>query len=149
MPLRRARVAAYPHKLQQVLVTLGSPARVQAQQPRRRRAAATAVVQAAASAASASPPAPPRASPWAAFAALSTPLTNLFPVWVLGAAFWALRHPSTFPSIEARYVTPALAWTMLGMGLTLTFEVRGTGQGEAGVCGGGGWVGGWPGGADL
>ena len=43
----------------------------------------------------------------------------------------------------------ASIWTMLGMGLTLTFEVRGTGQGEAGVCGGGGWVGGWPGGADL
>ena len=50
-------------------------------------------------------------------------LTNLFPVWVLGAAALALARPAAFAWFSSAWVTPALAITMLGMGLTLTLEV--------------------------
>ena len=57
------------------------------------------------------------------FSTLANALTNLFPIWVLGAAVWALKQPAAFTWFGSSAITPALAVTMLGMGLTLTFEV--------------------------
>lgn len=51
-------------------------------------------------------------------------LTNLFPVWVVAAAALGATRPAAFAFFQPSYVTSALAVTMLGMGLTLTFEVR-------------------------
>ena len=61
---------------------------------------------------------------WARFSALANALTNLFPVFVLGAAVTALAAPTSFDWFDRQLITPALAVTMLGMGLTLTFDVR-------------------------
>lgn len=84
------------------------------------------------SASSSTPPSSP--GPWQQFAAVAGALTNLFPVWVLGAAVWALLQPPAFAWFDSSYVTPALAVTMLGMGLTLTFEVSGSLQGHPRFC---------------
>ncbi|PSC74970.1 putative sodium metabolite cotransporter chloroplastic [Micractinium conductrix] len=59
---------------------------------------------------------------WARFSALANALTNLFPVFVLGAAVTALAAPTSFDWFDRQLITPALAVTMLGMGLTLTFD---------------------------
>ncbi|EFN59635.1 hypothetical protein CHLNCDRAFT_10632, partial [Chlorella variabilis] len=54
---------------------------------------------------------------------LATALTNLFPIFVLGAAVWALVHPAAFAWFDNKTaITPALAVTMLGMGISLTFD---------------------------
>lgn len=59
---------------------------------------------------------------------LANALTNAFPLWVLGCALWALRQPAAFTWFTPAAITPALAVTMLGMGLTLSFEVGGPGH---------------------
>lgn len=83
---------------------------------------------AVAAAAAAAAPAPASGSgssgPWERFVALANTLTNFFPVFVLGAALWALAQPTAFDWFDKTAITPALAVTMLGMGLTLTFDVR-------------------------
>lgn len=84
-------------------------------------AATNAAVAAAADASSAGD----GGGPLAAFSRLATALTNAFPVFVLGAALWALARPAAFDWLPPTAITPALAVTMLGMGLTLTFDVRG------------------------
>ncbi|KAI7837575.1 hypothetical protein COHA_008588 [Chlorella ohadii] len=49
-------------------------------------------------------------------------MVSLFPIFVLGAALWALAQPTAFDWFDKTAITPALAVTMLGMGLTLTFD---------------------------
>jgi len=75
-------------------------------------------VSGAASPAASSPPA---LGP--SLASLITAATNLFPVFVLGAAVLGLAQPTCFDWFLPSYMTPALGVTMLGMGLTLTFDV--------------------------
>uniref|UniRef100_A0A1D2A3A2 Uncharacterized protein n=1 Tax=Auxenochlorella protothecoides TaxID=3075 RepID=A0A1D2A3A2_AUXPR len=58
----------------------------------------------------------------ARLASLAIALTNAFPVFVVGAAVLGLMRPASFDWFRAEYVTAGLAATMLGMGLTLTFE---------------------------
>ncbi|PRW60740.1 putative sodium metabolite cotransporter chloroplastic [Chlorella sorokiniana] len=53
---------------------------------------------------------------------LANAMVNLFPVFVLGAALCALAQPAAFDWFDKAAITPALAVTMLGMGLTLTFN---------------------------
>lgn len=60
----------------------------------------------------------------AAAVARRPPAAGLFPVWVVAAAVYGLFRPASFAWFKADYITSALAVTMLGMGLTLTFEVR-------------------------
>lgn len=59
---------------------------------------------------------------WARFSTLAATLTNFFPVFVLGAALLALAQPAAFDWFDKTAITPVLALTMLGMGLTLTFD---------------------------
>jgi hypothetical protein len=54
-------------------------------------------------------------------ASAATAFTNLFPVWVLGAAVVGFLNPAAFAWFQKGWITPALGWTMLGMGLSLTF----------------------------
>lgn len=61
--------------------------------------------------------------PTGPLASVANALTTLFPVWVVGAAIWGLARPTAFAWFRPDYTTPALAITMLGMGLTLTFDV--------------------------
>lgn len=81
--------------------------------PPRRVTIASAVAAAAA--------APAEESPLAALAAAAT---NMFPLFVLGAAVLGLINPNSFDWFHPSFMTPALGVTMLGMGLTLSFEVR-------------------------
>jgi hypothetical protein len=110
-PLQRSSVPAKPAQ-----ATISRPAQ---------RSLRLATRAAAAAAAPAAPDSSPPAAEglWARFSRLAAALTNLFPVFVLGAAVWALRQPSAFSWFDTNAITPALAVTMLGMGLTLTFEV--------------------------
>jgi hypothetical protein len=111
-PLQRSSVPAKPAQ-----ATFSGPAH-------RSLRLATRAAAAAAAAAAAPGSSPPAAEGlWARFSRLAAALTNLFPVFVLGAAVWALRQPSAFSWFDTNAITPALAVTMLGMGLTLTFEV--------------------------
>lgn len=57
---------------------------------------------------------------------LTAVATNLFPVWVLGAAAWALTQQAAFAWFHKGYIASALTVTMLGLGATLTSEVRGS-----------------------
>lgn len=50
---------------------------------------------------------------WARVSQLATTLTNLFPVFVLGAAVWALMQPAAFDWFEKSAITPVLALTMV------------------------------------
>lgn len=86
---------------------------------RRPAAAAAAATVAAASASRSSS----GSGPWASLASLANALTNFFPVFVLGAAALGLARPSAYDFFSPAAITPSLAVTMLGMGLTLTFEV--------------------------
>lgn len=60
---------------------------------------------------------------WASLSRLANALTNFFPIFVLGAAALGLARPSAYDFFSPAAITPSLAVTMLGMGLTLTFEV--------------------------
>lgn len=53
---------------------------------------------------------------WASFTRLANALTNLFPVFVLGAALWALARPPAFEWFDRAAITPALAVTMCAPG---------------------------------
>jgi hypothetical protein len=50
---------------------------------------------------------------WARITQLATTLTNFFPVFVLGAAVWALVQPAAFDWFERSAITPVLALTMV------------------------------------
>lgn len=56
------------------------------------------------------------------FASIANAATNFFPVFVVGAAVLGLVNPSTFDWYLPSFIAPALGITMLGMGLTLTFD---------------------------
>lgn len=60
---------------------------------------------------------------WASLTSLANALTNFFPIFVLGAAALGLAQPAAYDFFSPAAITPSLAITMLGMGLTLTFEV--------------------------
>ncbi|GAB4816235.1 hypothetical protein N2152v2_003281 [Parachlorella kessleri] len=64
----------------------------------------------------------PSHSPGGSLGQAAAALSNLFPLWVLGAALWALAQPAAFAWFHSGYITWALGATMLGMGLSLTFE---------------------------
>ena len=55
------------------------------------------------------------------FATLTT-LTNAFPLWVLAGAALGMTAPSTVTWFKGEMITNALAFTMLGMGLTLELD---------------------------
>jgi BASS family bile acid:Na+ symporter len=57
-----------------------------------------------------------------AVAAVVQAAVNMFPVFVLGAAVLGAFQPTSFDWFLPSYTAPALGVTMLGMGLTLTFE---------------------------
>lgn len=62
-------------------------------------------------------------TPTTALAAVANAATNLFPLFVLGAAAMGVLQPTSFDWFLPSYIAPALGLTMLGMGMTLTFEV--------------------------
>jgi len=49
-------------------------------------------------------------------------VTNLFPLWVAIGCIIALKKPEAVSWFQGGYVTGGLSLTMLGMGLTLTFD---------------------------
>ena len=55
------------------------------------------------------------------FSTLTT-LTNAFPLWVLAGAALGMTAPSTVTWFKGEMITNALAFTMLGMGLTLELD---------------------------
>lgn len=55
------------------------------------------------------------------FATLTT-LTNAFPLWVLAGAVIGMTHPPWVTWFKGEMITTALAFTMLGMGLTLELD---------------------------
>lgn len=122
LPLARARAAlraATPLQRLPCLTQPVSSSRAATWRP-------LAPVAAAAAAPAVAAAAPARSSDggaWSRFTALANALTNFFPVFVLGAALWALWRPTSFQWFDKAAITPSLAVTMLGMGLTLTFEV--------------------------
>ena len=69
---------------------------------------------AATSAAAADPSSDGADGPFETFSRVATTLTSLFPVFVLGAAVWALARPAAFAWFDRSAITPALAVTMLG-----------------------------------
>jgi hypothetical protein len=54
---------------------------------------------------------------------VSSAAANLFPLWLIIAAFAAILRPQLFLWFQKDYVTAGLAITMLSMGTSLTLEV--------------------------
>eukprot|EP00871_Galdieria_phlegrea_P000536 jgi/Galph1/1483/GphlegSOOS_G174.1 len=57
---------------------------------------------------------------WKSYIALTTLLTNLFPIWTIIVAIVALRKPSAFTWLTTPYFTLTLGILMLSMGITLS-----------------------------
>lgn len=87
-------------------------------QPSAHRGRTQLAVHPAATAAAAAAAAPvasggePAAGLWQQFSRLANALTNLFPVFVLGAALLALWQPTAFQWFDKAAITPTLAITM-------------------------------------
>lgn len=61
-----------------------------------------------------------------ALIAISSLVTSLFPVWVIGAALGGYYQPQLFNWFQSTQITNGLMFVMLGMGLTLTFKEIGS-----------------------
>ncbi|KAL4428699.1 hypothetical protein ABPG77_009805 [Micractinium sp. CCAP 211/92] len=118
-PVTRARCSS-PHELQHTAVLGWHGNWSCTRRPLKVAAAAAAATAAAASNGGSS--SSTGGGLWASLASLANALTNFFPMFVLGAAALGLAQPVAYDFFSPAAITPSLAITMLGMGLTLTFE---------------------------
>ena len=81
--------------------------------------ALSALASSASSSATSGTIATPTATP--SFDKVLSTITNLFPLWVISFSILGFQRPHWFLWFK-KYITPALAATMLGMGMSLTVE---------------------------